>query len=314
MEIESLKGNATIPESSPLFTLHPFLGSDGLIRVGGRVQNADISYNSKHPVILHGKHSITSLIISSEYVRLLHAGPTLVTASLPRRYHVVGSRKAVRSVTRKCITCRRMTVKPQNQMLGQLPPERVTPGSVFENVGVDDMPSGVVYVGPFYIKYGSVRKPTIVKSYACIFVSLSVKAVHLESVSDLTTDAFITTLRRFIARRGTPSRIWSDHGTNFVGASRELRKLSEFLESLTTQGNISSFCSTQGISWKFIPERAPDFGGLWEAAVKSMRTHLPCVVADVKLTFEEFMTILTQVEAVLNSRPLVSVSSDDDGI
>ena len=307
VEIKSLKGNATIPESSPLFTLHPFLDSDGLIQVGGRVQNADISYNSKHPVIFHGKHSITSLMISSEHIRLLHAGPTLVMASLSRRYHVVGCRKAVRSVTRKCITCRRMTVQPQNQMLGHLPPEHITPGSVFENVGID-------YAGPFYIIYGCVRKPTIVKSYACIFVSFSVKAVHLESVSDLTTDEFIATLRHFIARRDKPSLIWSDHGTNFVGASRELRELSEFLESQTTQGIISSFCSTQGISWKFIPERAPNFGGLWEAAVKSMKTHLRRVIADVKLTFEEFTTILTQVEAVLNSRPLVSVSSDDDGI
>ena len=139
--------------------------------------------------ILHGKHPITKLIISSEHTRLLHAGPTLVMASLCRHYHIVGCRKAIRSITRKCIICRRTTVKPQSQLLGQLPSERVTPGSVLENVGVD-------YAGPFYIKYGSVRKPTIIKAFVCVFVSLS---VHLESVSDLTTDA---TLRRFIARRG----------------------------------------------------------------------------------------------------------------
>ena len=81
-----------------------------------------------------------------------------------------------------------------------------------------------------------------------------------------------------------------------------------------TQGVISQFCSTQGISWKFIPERAPNFGGLWESAVKSMKTHLRHVISDVKLTFEEFTTILAQVEAVLNSRPLVSMPCDDDGI
>ena len=228
-------------------------------------------------------------------------------ASLCRRYRIIGCPKAVHSITRKCITCRRTMVKPQNQLLGQLPSETVTPGFVFENVGVD-------YAGPFHIKYGSVRKPTIIKAYVCIFVSLSVKAVHLESVSDLATDAFVSTLRCFTARRGKPSLILSDHGTNFVGAAREMKELSEFLEFQKTQGVISQFCSTQGISWKFIPERAPNFGVLWESAVKSMKTHLRCMVSDVKLTFEEFTTVLTQVEAVLNSTPLVPMPCDDDGI
>ena len=284
-DIQSLNKNFSTRESSPLFVLHPYLDSGGLVRVGGRVHNTKFSYDSRHPIVLHGKHPITKLIISSEHVRLLHAGPTLVMASLCSRYHIVGCRKAVRSITRKCITCRRTTVKPKNQLMGQLPPERVTPGSVFENVGVD-------YAGPFLIKYGSVRKPTIIKAYVCVFVSLSVKAVHLEMVSDFTTGAFIATLRRFIARRGRPSLIiWSDHGTNFVGAAHELKELSEFLERQKTQGVISQFCSIQGISWKFIPERAPNFGGLWESAVKSMKIHLRRVISDVKLTFEEFTTV-----------------------
>ena len=180
--------------------LHPFVDADGLVLVGGRVRNAGISYASRHPVIIHGKYPITKLIISSEHLRLLHAGPTLVMASLCHQYHIIGCRKAVRSITRKCVTCRRTTVKPQNQLLGQLPSEHVTPGTVFENVGVD-------YAGPFLIKYGSVRKPTIIKAYVCVFVCLSVKAVHLESVSDLTTDAFIATLRRFTARLSKPSHI-----------------------------------------------------------------------------------------------------------
>ena len=234
-DIQSLNKNSSTRESSPLFVLHPYLDSGGLVRVGGRVHNAKFSYDSRHPIVLHGKHPITKLIISSEHVRLLHAGPTLVMASLCSRYHIVGCRMAVRSITRKCITCRRTTVKPKNQLLGQLPPERVTPGSVFQNVGVD-------YTGPFLIKYGSVRKPTIIKAYVCVFVSLSAKAVHLEMVSDLTTEAFIATLRRFIARHGRPSFIWSDHGTNFVGAARELKELAEFLERQKTQGVISQCC------------------------------------------------------------------------
>ena len=95
-----------------------------------------------------------------------------------------------------------------------------------------------------------------------VFVSMSVKAVHLELVSDLTSEAFIACLRRFISRRGKPSLIWSNHGTNFVGAAREIRELVEFLETQKSQTTISEFCSSQNIQWKFIPEHAPHFGGL----------------------------------------------------
>jgi hypothetical protein len=192
-------------------------------------------------------------------------------------------------------------------MLGQLPIERVTPGPVFDLVGVD-------YAGPVYIKYGHVRKPTVIKAYVCIFVSLSIKAVHLELVSDLTSEAFIATLRRFTSRRGKPSVIWSDNGTNFVGASRELKELADFLESQKTKQEISQFCSNQHITWRFIPERAPHFGGLWEAAIKSIKTHLRRVISTHKLTFEEFTTVLTQIESCRNSRSLAPLQWDEDGI
>ena len=191
--------------------------------------------------------------------------------------------------------------------MGQLPLERVTPGIVFEKVGVD-------YAGPVYLKLGHVRKPTIIKAYVCVFVALSVKAVHLELVSDLTSAAFIACLRCFIARRGKPSSIWSDHGSNFVGAARELSELMDFLQLQKTNGDISEFCSSQGIQWSFIPEHAPHFGGLWESAVRSMKVHLKRIIGDAKLTFEELSTILAQVEACLNSRPLIPMPNEDDGI
>lgn len=188
--------------------------------------------------------------------------------------------------------------------MGQLPVERVTPDLVFNKVGVD-------YAGPLQLKSGSTRKPVIVKTYVCVFVSLSVRAVHLELVSDLSTDAFIACLRRFISRRGKPMLMWSDHGTNFVGAASEVKELVKFLESQKAQGAISTFCSAQ---WRFIPERAPHFGGLWEAAVKSFKSHLRRVIGSAKLTFEELTTVLTQIEACLNSRPLVALPLTDDGI
>ena len=135
------------------------------------------------------------MIIHTEYIQILHAGPTLLMTSLSRRYHIIGLHKAACFIIRQCVICRRQSAKPEHQLMGQLPLERVNPGIVFENVGID-------YAGPISIKYGYVRKPTIVKSYISVFVSLSVKAVHLELVSDLTSEAFIACLRHFVARRG----------------------------------------------------------------------------------------------------------------
>ena len=206
------------------------------------------------------------------------------------------------------ITCRCHSIKPQEQLLGQLPTERVSPAPPFDRTGVD-------YAGPFLIKYGYVRKPTVVKAYICLFVCLTVKAVHLELVSDLTAEAFLAAFRRFLSRRGCPSLMWSDHGSNFVGAKGDLKDLSNFLSNQITQGAISDFCSSNKIVWRFIPEKSPHFGGIWESNVKSVKAHLKWIVSPVKLTFEEFTTVLTQVEAVLNSRPLTPIDSpDDDGI
>ena len=110
----------------------------------------------------------------------------------------------------------------------------MTPDSVFERVCVD-------CAGPVYLKHGHVRKLVIVKASVCIFVSLTVKAVHIELVSDFTTEAFLASLRRFIGRHGKPILIWSDHGTNFVGAKNELKELGEFFEHKKSQEVISKF-------------------------------------------------------------------------
>ena len=117
----------------------------------------------------------------------MHAGRTLLIASLSRHCHILGYRRVVRSITRGCITCRRTSAMPHPQMLGELPIEHVMPDLVFNKVGVD-------YAGPVYIKYGFIRKPNIIKAYICIFVTLSVKAIHIELVSDLSTDAFVASL------------------------------------------------------------------------------------------------------------------------
>ncbi len=140
---------------------------------------------------------------------------------------------------------------------------------------------------------------------------LSIKAVHLELVTELTSEAFTTCLKRFTSRRGLSSLISSDNGTNFIGATREIKEPYQFYNSRLPRRDISNYLNDQKITWKFIPQHAPHFGGLWEVAVKSTKTHLRRILRDVKLTYEEFSTLLTQIEACLNSRPLVPL---DDGI
>ena len=283
----------------------PIIDANDLLRVGGRQKQSSMSYSRMHPIILHAKHPITRLIIALEHKRLLHGGPTLVTASLSCRYHILRARPTVRSIIRGCTVCRRWSTKPKPPSLGQLPIECLTPGPIFDKTGLD-------YAGPLLIKYGYIRKPTIVKAYVCVFVSLAVKSVHLELVTDLTSEAFLACLRRF---RGYPSLLWSDHGSNFIGAKRELKEMFNFLKDQVTQKAVSEFCSANCIEWRFIPEHSPHFGGIWEAVVKSFKMHLKRVVGDVKLTYEEAITVLTQIESCLNSRPHVYTNAlDDDGI
>ena len=162
------------------------------------------------------------------------AGPILLWLSLSHRFHSVGGRKIVRTVTRGCIVCRRQSARPTPQIMGRLPVERVTPGPIFDKVGVD-------FPGPLVVKYGHVRRPTLTKTYVCVFISLSVKAVHLQPVTDLTSDAFIACLRCFVSSRGKPSLILSDHGTTFAGAKRELQEFMKFLEEQKTQRQYQNF-------------------------------------------------------------------------
>ena len=131
-ELAALQTKQHLPKSGCLMSPNPFLDSEGLLRVGGRESHSNLSFSRQHPIILHGKHPLTELI---EHLRMLHAGPTLLSCSLNRRFHIVYLRKAVRAITRQCGICHRQTARPQPQLRGQLPLECVTPGSVFEYCG-----------------------------------------------------------------------------------------------------------------------------------------------------------------------------------
>ncbi|XP_073994575.1 uncharacterized protein [Rhodnius prolixus] len=151
------------------------------------------------------------------------------------------------------------------------------------------------------------RSAKVLQCYLAIFICFSTKAIHLELVTDLTTQAFLAALNRFIARRGVPSHIWSDNGTNFVGATRKLKEISALLNDAKSQEAILRESGRRGVEWHFIPPRAPHFRGLWGAAVKSSKRLLKVTLGLQEPTMECFLTIICQVEAILNSRPLTAV-------
>ena len=211
----------------------------GLIRVGGRLSRANLSHSQTHPIVLYHKCVLVSQLFKYNHVMLGHCGPSLLLASVGRRLHIVGARQLARTVCRSCVTCRRHSSRSENQMMGQLPSERVTQHFPFEITGVD-------YAGPLTVKKGHTRKPVLVKAYLAIFVCFSTKAVHVEVVEDLSTEDFLSALKRFVARRGLPSQIHSDNGRNFVGAKNDLHELYQFLQSSRTNSSISNYLGSSG--------------------------------------------------------------------
>ncbi|XP_059220886.1 uncharacterized protein LOC131995801 [Stomoxys calcitrans] len=186
-------------------------------------------------------------------------------------------------------------------MMGNLPGDRVIRTRPFLNVGID-------YLGPIEIHH-KVRGKRIDKSYVCVFVCFATKAAHLEVASDLTSAAFIGALKRFVARRGCPTRIYCDNGTNFVGASNSLHEIYKLFAEKQHKEKIDEFCLQRDIEWINIPARSPHVGGLWEACVKSVKKHFHKAVEGI-MTYEELCTLIAQIEAVLNSRPLTPLSED----
>jgi hypothetical protein len=299
-EIKGFQQANQVPSSSRIKQLCPFIDKHGILRVGGRIQNSNLPEERKHQVILPHNSFLTTLIIRDSHLTHLHGGFQLISSVLQQQYWILRSRDTIRQIVRKCVICRRRRAQTTQQLMGSLPSARVNPGRAFLHVGVD-------YAGPYLIRPIKGRGQQRLKCYFCVFVCLATKAVHLEAVTEMTTEAFIAALKRFTARRGVCSHIYSDCGSNFVGAETELKSM---LESQPNNSVITNHLANMGITWSFNPPAAPHQGGLWEAGVKSVKYHLRRVVGTVILTLEEFQTILCLVEACLNSRPLCAVSCD----
>ena len=210
--------------------------------------------------------------------------------------------KAIKTVLKECIICRRVQGKPSSQIMADLPPDRVKG---------DDPPfyhTGTDLFGPFFVSKGRGNKQE--KRYGVIFTCLCSRAIHLEITPGLDTDCYLNALRRFICRRGTPSLIRSDNGTNLTATDKELKSLLQEINS----SRIRDFCAERKIEWKFQPPNASNFGGVFERMIRTVRKILSSLLCEfknqVKLNDDLLLTLFAEVENIVNSRPLTPVTSD----
>lgn len=303
LEIENLKNKKSIPKSK-ITLLRPFIDDKDILRVGGRLKNAStIEVFQRQPIILPGDSIYTKLLFQREHIRCMHGGPLAILALVRLYYWPLKARNIARATVHKCVTCFRQKPVFVEPIMGDLPRERIEPSRPFKISGID-------FAGPLLIKDSLKKRASLTKGYVCIFVCFATKAVHIELVIDLSTKSFLNALNRFFDRRGKSAVIYSDNATNFVGANRYLKEIYALFKSTEHNNEIQKQTANDGVEWRFIPPRSPHFGGLWEASVKSMKNLIGRVLGESHLTYEELNTILTRVEACLNSRPLTEMSSD----
>ena len=302
LDIKILQRNGELPHNSRIKSLHPFIDSNGIIRVGGRLANATINYDTKHQMLLPYDHHFTRTLFIHTHIQQFHAGPQLLLSTIRNQFWPIKGKHIAHNTYRNCILCSKFRPSTLHQLMGNLPANRVTPDRPFSTTGVD-------LSGPYNIKQKYQRKDTQMKAYIANFVCFVTKGTHLEIVLDLTAESFIQALKRFIARRLHPTSIYSDNATNFHGEHNIIMAQQSLLKD-QDQDLITNFCASQNLQWKFIPARSPHFGGLWESSVKSFKSHFKKVINDTALTYEEMLTLINQIEAILNSRPITPMSSN----
>lgn len=293
-EIQTIQKGKPVPKSSSLYKLDPHL--DGhVLKVRGRISHAAVSEDRKMPVILHGKHPFTRLLVGDAHQKAGHANNERVINDLRQRYWVVNLRPTVRAIAQRCQLCRIRKTMPVKPTTGDLPEERITKTQrPFTHCGTD-------YFGPMTVVIGRRHE----KRWGALFTCLVTRAVHLELVSSLSTDSALMAIRRMAARRGWPRVMYSDNGTNFRGADAELRAAyKEWTKDFVHLG------LEHRMKWKFIPPGAPHMGGAWERLVRSVKTALGATLHQKVLKEETLLTLLTEAEHSINSRPLTHVSVD----
>lgn len=245
----------------------------------------------------HVSH-LTDLIIMHYHSMTGHSGLNGTMNLLSEHVWVTKVTASVRRVLNNCLHCRRRFAKAGKQFMSELPPPRLQMDThPFAYTGVD-------YFGPLLVR----QRRSDVKRYGCLFTCLTTRAVHIEVAIDLTTDAFINVLRRFLSRRGPVFHLYSDNGTNLVGAERILREsIHEW-----NQHKLENYLQQKEVQWTFMPPTASHMGGAWERMIRSVRRILTSLSGERTLTEDQLHTLLLEAESILNSRPLTPVTLDVD--
>ncbi len=237
--------------------------------VTGRVRREAATYlRQLAPLSL--KHSLTRLLVKTEHRKQLHAGTSILMSILGHSYYIPGLRAFLKRIAKTCSTCQQANARPQSLQMGLLPAARTSPAPPFAVVGID-------FAGPFQLKRGHTRKPVLLKGYCCLFICMVTKAIHLEVCSSLDTQEFLVAFTRFSNRRGTPEVVFSDNGSNFLGARVKLKEIQKMLNN--SSNAISHLSAAREIKWHLTPPRSPHFGGIWEAGVREMKRLLKKQVA-----------------------------------
>ncbi|XP_065060233.1 uncharacterized protein LOC135687567 [Rhopilema esculentum] len=263
-----------------------FVDKEGIIRVGGRLQNASISYNSKHPVLLPRQHHFTKLVIWHSHLTVKHNGVNETLAEVRSNYWITKGRQIVKSLIAKCSRCKAIHGKPyETPNAPPLPAYRVSEDAAFTNVAVD-------FAGPLYVKDIYTKTDRMNKCYIALFSCANTRAIHLELVPDLFAETFIRALKRFTARRGLSKLIVSDNGKTFLDK------------------NVQMYAQNMNIRWIFNVPTASWWGGWWEICVKLTKKCLRKTLGNAKLSYEELETALIETEGIINSRPLTYVGEE----
>ncbi|GFW58898.1 pro-Pol polyprotein [Trichonephila clavipes] len=267
-----------------------FEDEEGILRLKSRLINEEESKYFISPIILPSKHLAVRRFIAQEHLVNKHAGTLTLLTILRERFWIVKGKRTVRSVIKECLTCKRQKIKHLEVPFPPLPKDRTEVAAVFQVSGVD-------LAGPLLTK--SKQKAWIVLFTCAVF-----RAVHLELITSLSTTDFIQAMRRFIARRGRISVMYSDNGTNFTGLNNALRQL-----DWTT---IESEFRVHEIRWKFNPPSSPWWGGFWERLIGILKDLLRKNLGHSSLSYEELQTLVCECESVMNSRPLTYISEEQE--
>ena len=265
---------------------------DGVYVVGSRVEKwAQDSYNCNRPVLLSAKGRLAQLYAQHIH-QTCHLGTSAVAAKVQSKYWIVGLRKLLKTIQFRCITCKRIGGKTQQQAMGQLPEERTKPAPPWTHVSLD-------YFGPYPIR-GETNKRTRGRGYGLIINCLLTRAVHLDVVSDYGTSSFLMALRRFMSIRGSPKKVYSDQGTQLRAADKELK---EVITS-TNERELKEFSANHSFDWEFCAPDAPWQNGCSEALIKSVKKSIKIAIGDQALTYSELQTVLMECANLLNDRPI----------